>query len=392
MILEGSGDFREIGDSLCKVPHIVIRSTGEQLLDVVNNTIGLDATLLRNIFQTDFFVEAIRALEDIKKAGGDYNKNPKPYRIIVDHLRGAIFMAAEGVEPENKGRGYILRRLLRRSVVYARQLGLEGTEWLDQTLDLVAQPYTQVYPEVTEKISPIGDSLAQEVNRFRKTIEKGIRLLEVYKQVDGKVAFDLFQTYGFPLEITEELLAQKGQQVDKQEFQQEFAKHRELSRTASAGMFKGGLADKSEEVTKLHTATHLLHKALQEVLGDRVEQVGSNITAKRLRFDFTHPRSLTEEEIKQVEALINEKIKENLPVHKTVEDKAKALASGALAFFPEKYPDKVTVFTIGDPNKEWFSRELCGGPHVATTREIGGVTIEKETAVGTGKRRIYAVL
>jgi alanyl-tRNA synthetase len=392
------GRFLEIGNSVFM--EYVKTETGFEPLPKKNVDFGGGLERITaasqnqpDIFQTDFFSEAIKTLESLKQTGGNYDTNPKPYRIIVDHLRGAAFMAAEGVEPENKGRGYILRRLLRRSVVYARQLGLEDTEWLKETLSLVADPYAQVYPEVTEKIPQISERLTQEVDKFRKTVDKGMRLLERYRKVDGKVAFDLFQTYGFPLEITEELLAQKGQQVNREEFEKEFEKHKQLSRTASAGMFKGGLADKSEEVTKLHTATHLLHKALREVLGDHIGQVGSNITAERLRFDFTHPQAMTQEEIQQVEAIVNEKIKANLPVHKTTEDKQAALASGALAFFPEKYPGKVTVYTIGkDPQKNWWSRELCGGPHVATTREIGGVTIEKETAVGTGKRRIYAVL
>ena len=208
--------------------------------------------------------------------------------------------------------------------------------------------------------------------------------------------FDLYQTYGFPLEISQEILAEEGRPISDQGikgFEKEKKKHQDLSRTASVGMFKGGLADHSEEITKLHTATHLLNRALIEVLGDQVRQEGSNITAERLRFDFSHSQALTEDETRQVEDLVNQKIKEDLAVHKTVEDKNKALASGALAFFREKYPGKVTVFTIGqNSDTDWWSKELCGGPHVVSTGEIGDVRIKKQEAVGRGKRRFYVVL
>ena len=232
------------------------------------------------------------------------------------------------------------------------------------------------------------------MNRFADSLDLGLK--EIDKQstekIDAKFAFFLFQTYGFPFEITQELLAQKGKQIDRQDFDQEFKQHQQLSRTAAQGMFKGGLADHSEAVTKLHTATHLLHQALRQILGDHVHQQGSNITAQRLRFDFSYSKPLTPEEVKQVEDLINQKITANLPVHKTIEDKDKALKSGALAFFKEKYPHRVNVYTIGDPQGNWFSRELCGGPHVKSTGAIGSVRIDKDQSIGAGLRRIYASL
>ena len=203
--------------------------------------------------------------------------------------------------------------------------------------------------------------------------------------------FDLFQSYGFPYEVSEELAKKKGVELNKAEFDKVFDAHKQGSRTASAGMFKGGLADHSEVTTKLHTATHLLHKALRTVLGTEVHQAGSNITPERLRFDYTYAGKPTSEQLKEIESMINDKIKEDLPVTKRIEDKKEAIASGAVAFFAEKYPDKVSVYIIGkNPDKDWYSKELCGGPHVEHTGAIGGVTIFKDESLGSGTRRIYA--
>jgi len=224
-----------------------------------------------------------------------------------------------------------------------------------------------------------------------QTLNKGTKLLQSVKEVDGKTAFDLFQTYGFPIEITLELLEEWKIPIERkkleEEFNEEMRKHQEKSRTASAGMFKGGLADNSEITTKYHTATHLLHAALRQVLGSHVHQVGSNITAERLRFDFTHPEKLTEEEIKEVEKIVNEKVIQNLPVEMRMMSLEEAKKIGALAFFEQKYGEKVKVYFIGD-----FSKEVCGGPHVPSTGEIGGIKIIKEESCGAGKRRIYAKL
>jgi len=228
-----------------------------------------------------------------------------------------------------------------------------------------------------------------EIGRFKKTVDQGLKLIDKTetKKIDENFAFDLFQTYGFPFELTQEMVKEKKIKLIPEKFIKLVKQHQLLSRTASAGMFKAGLADHSETVIKYHTATHLLHAALRKVLGEHVRQEGSNITSERLRFDFSHPRALTETEMSQVENLINQKIKENLKVNKTIMAKSSALKSGALAFFKETYPDQVSVYTVGD-----FSKEICSGPHVDSTGEIGSVKLIKQESIGAGKRRIYAVV
>ena len=345
-----------------------------------------------DIFKTDLFWPIIEEIE--KSTSKKYEgKNKIPMRIIADHLKAAVFMTKGGLEPDNKKQGYVMRRLIRRAVVKMKQLDIVPLKVLPSICQRVIEIYGNLYfDKQAYEIHPV---IGEEIESFERTIHRGTKLLQT-GEIDGRLLFDLYQTYGFPLEISKELLSEWGRPITskiEKDFENEKQKHQNLSRTASVGMFKGGLADHSETITKLHTATHLLHQALRKVLGDHVHQEGSNITAERLRFDFTHPKALTPEEIKKVEALVNQKIKEDLPVHKTVEDKDKALESGALAFFREKYPDKVSVYTIGkDVKKDWFSKELCGGPHVTSTGKIGGVTIVKEAAVGAGKRRIYAEL
>jgi len=221
-------------------------------------------------------------------------------------------------------------------------------------------------------------------------LTKGLRELEKYETLSGENAFYLYETYGFPFELTEEIARERGQQVDYGAFRKAYELHQEQSRTASKGMFKGGLADHSEVVTKYHTATHLLHAALREILGTHVQQQGSNITAERLRFDFSHPQTLTSKQIALVEEWINAKIEEALPVHHEIISKDQALTDGAIAFFTEKYGDEVSVYTIGhDPKNGWVSKELCGGPHVLNTKEIGKISLYKEESVGTGRRRVY---
>jgi len=290
---------------------------------------------------------------------------------IADHLRGAVAMIEQGIEPSNKLHGYLLRRLIRRSAIKLRQL---AGELKTETFKLIVNN------------QPL---LVAEIDRFKQTLDRGLKLIDQAQpqDINPKLAFDLFQTYGFPFEITQEILAQKGIKLKKSAFDKQLKKHQQLSRTTSAGMFKGGLADQSGTTTKLHTATHLLHQALRQVLGGNVRQQGSNINPQRLRFDFSHPKSLTSDEIKQVETIVNQQIRANLPVKKTIQTKEKALASGALAFFAQTYPDKVTVYSIGS-----FSKELCGGPHVASTGEIGGVRIIKQGSIGASKRRLYAAL
>jgi len=316
-------------------------------------------------------------------------------RVIADHLKAAVFLIKDGVLPSNKAQGYFLRRLIRRATVKLHQMGSGlNPATLVTIADLgVLATYDGVYFDRTQDRELIDRVLVDEGSKFTKSLEKGLKTLEKQAHIDGRFAFDLYQTYGFPLEITLELAAQKGQQVDVEVFKQEFAKHRDLSRTASAGMFKGGLADQSEITTKYHTATHLLQAALRLVLGTHVQQKGSNITAERLRFDFSHPQAVTKEEVAKVEQQINAWIKADLPVTKQMMEKQAALQSGAIAFFIEKYPDEVSVYTIGkDPSNDWVSKELCGGPHVGHTGEIGGVKITKEQAVSAGVRRMYVEL
>jgi len=227
--------------------------------------------------------------------------------------------------------------------------------------------------------------ISEEIGKFKQSLNKGFKEIEKLDFFDGKKAFDLYQNYGFPLELTEEIARDRGQSINKDEFEKEFEKHQELSRSASAGMFKGGLADNSIEVTKLHTATHLLHASLRKVLGEHVSQKGSNITAERLRFDFSHPQKLTEEEIKKVEDLINEQIKKDLPVTYEVMSVDEAISRGALHFFAEKYGKEAKVYSISS-----FSKEICGGPHVTHLGEVGRVRIIKQEKVGAGMIRIYA--
>ncbi len=317
-----------------------------------------------DIFQIDIFKPIIKNLETVANKKYEGN-NQSAMQVIADHLRAAEAMFAAGVEPGNKQQGYVLRRLIRRSAVKMRQL--KGK--LDP----------QDFPK----------EFVEEVAKFKTNLDKGLKEFDklTSDQMNELTAFNLLQTYGFPFEITAELFKQKGYDLDRRKFDKIFAAHQKLSRTASAGMFKAGLADHSEIVTKLHTATHLLHAALRQVLGSHVRQEGSNITSERLRFDFSHPQVLTPAETIKVEALINQKIREDLPVVKTIMDKNSALKSGALAFFKEAYPDKVSVYTIGD-----FSKELCGGHNVVSKGEIGGVKIIKQESIGAGKRRLYIAL
>jgi len=324
-----------------------------------------------DVFQIDLFKPIIKKIEEV--SGKPYQENKESMRIIADHLRASAALISDGVVPSNKLQGYVLRRLIRRAAVRMRKLkgSLEKT---DLNLDQKGR---------------VASIIEEELARFERTLERGLRELEKIKKMDGKKAFDLYQTYGFPFEVTMELFADRGQKIKRDEFEREFKKHQELSRTTSAGIFKGGLADGGEAATRLHTATHLLHAALRKVLGEHVQQKGSNITRERLRFDFSHPAKLTKEEIKKVEDLVNEQIAKNLPVSYEVKDLKQALDEGALAFFGEKYGGKVKVYTIGDSRDRWFSKEVCGGPHVSRTGEIGRVKIIKQEKIGSGVIRIY---
>ncbi len=346
-----------------------------------------------DVFKSNVFSSIIRQIEEL--SGQKYGVEPestKSFRVIADHIKAATMLGSDGVFPGNKAQGYFSRRLVRRAIRYGEMVGIKQ-DFLPKVIEAVVAMYASVYPNVEKEKSKIIEALQMEETKFRKTLAKGLREIEKLPKLSGAVAFSLYETYGFPLELTEEIAKERGQSIDKQQFQDEFNKHKDASRTASSGMFKGGLADRSEVTTKYHTATHLLQAALRKVLGTHVQQKGSNITAERLRFDFSHPRAMTDGEKQQVEAQINEWIEQDLLVTVQTMKKQAALDSGAIAFFVEKYPEEVTVYTVGaDPKKDWVSKELCGGPHVSNTAAIGKVKITKEQAVAAGTRRVYLEL
>lgn len=350
-----------------------------------------------DVFLTEAFMPIIKEIEQV--SGQTYGQidnqgkdNRYAMRVIADHIKAATMLAVDGVYPSNKQQGYFARRLVRRAIRYGRMLGITQP-FVAQLVTVVVTLYQDQYPSVLQNQDAVALQLSEEERKFQRTIEKGLKEIDKYPELTGQVAFKLYETYGFPLELTEEIAMEKGQQVNREEFRTAFKHHQDESRSASVGMFKGGLVDQSETTTKYHTATHLLQAALRQVLGTHVEQKGSNITAERLRFDFSHPQALTPDEIQAVEALINDWIAQNLPVTNQRLSKQQALDSGAIAFFVEKYPDEVTVYTIGrDPETDWISKELCGGPHVTQTGVIGPIKVQKEQAVSAGVRRIYMQL
>ncbi|MCC7522187.1 alanine--tRNA ligase [Candidatus Uhrbacteria bacterium] len=363
----------------------------------VDTGMGLEriAAVIQNVetvFETDAFQPIIQKISDL--SGKAYIGNERAFRIIADHLRAAAFIIGDerGVVPSNVGQGYIVRRLLRRAIREGRRLGIADA-FTARIADVIIGIYGTHYTELETNRAKIVDELNKEEDKFGKSLEKGMKELEkmVSKgSLTGEQAFLLFSSYGFPLELTEEILREKGQSVDRGVFEAEFKKHQELSRTASAGTFKGGLADNSVETTRLHTATHLLHQALRMVLGDHVEQKGSNITAERLRFDFSHPQKMTPEEIKKVEDIVNDIIKQDVPMHCEQLTVDEAKKRGAIGLFGDKYAlmgDKINVYFAGD-----FSKEICGGPHVERTGELGSFKIQKEEAVSAGVRRIKATV
>ncbi len=309
-------------------------------------------------------------------------------RIIADHIKAATFILAERVEPSNVEAGYVLRRLIRRAVRYGRQIGINNV-YTFKIAQAVIDIYRNDYPELKEQKDFIEEQLVREEEKFTKTLERGLRQFEKLSQseITGKEAFDLYQTYGFPLEMTVELAKEKGITINDKEFAEEFQKHQKLSRTATQGVFKSGLADHSEQVVKYHTATQLLLAALRKILGEQVVQKGSNITGERMRFDFSHPEKMTEEQIKKVGDLVNQKIQEDLPVKMGEMSLEKAKKSGAMGVFGEKYGERVKVYTIDN-----FSKEICGGPHVERTGVLGKFKILKEESSSAGVRRIKAIL
>ncbi|MBP9813867.1 alanine--tRNA ligase [Candidatus Woesebacteria bacterium] len=358
-----------------------------------------------DVFRTDLFSAIIIELEKFsKKKYDESRKVTQSMRVIADHLKAASFMINEGLIPGNKQQGYLLRRLIRRAVVRMHELGVIDSkeELAKRVYQAIGQTYKDVYFQLeTPEFLTNEIILTQEINRFEKALHKGMTMLHKHETVTGMVAFDLLQNFGFPWELTYELALEKGQKVNRQEFQEEFKKHQDLSRTAAKGMFKGGLADHSEQTTRLHTAHHLLLAALQKLVDPAIKQRGSNITAERLRMDFNFSRKLEPLELEKVASLVNEKIQENLTMQRIEMDRTVAETIGAQMEFGHKYPDRVSVYIAGlatglDPQKahagDYFSAEFCGGPHVSFTGALGHFTIIKEESAGAGVRRIYATL
>lgn len=357
-----------------------------------------------SVYLTEVFQPIIAEIEALAQYtyGSDAEKD-KSVRIIADHARASVFILGDqrGVTPSNLGAGYVLRRLIRRAVRHGLKLGIEKN-FLVQVAVAVIENFKNAYPELEQNREKIFAELNSEEDRFRLTLKNGEaefqRLLpnllkNPKKEISGKVAFRLYDTFGFPLELTEELAAENGFTVDKVGFKEAEKKHQEASKSLGAGQAKGGLAEQSEITTKYHTATHLLQQALVNVLGDKVAQKGSNINNERMRFDFTFDRPMTAEEIKRVEEIVNEKIQEDLPVTMEIMPLEQAQAAGARALFANKYGESVKVYTVGkDPARDWFSKEVCGGPHVQHTAQIGEFKITKEQSSSAGVRRIRAVI
>lgn len=373
---QADGSFKELAQK-----NVDFGGGFERILAVKNDT--------DDVFVTTVFTPIIEFLENL--SGKKYSDTTvkQSFRVIADHIRAATMLAADGVFPSSKEQGYFARRLVRRSIRYAKMIGIQKP-FLADLAKVIAEIYKDSYPSVSANIEKISLGLASEEKKFAKTLEKGLREVEKVETLTGEVAFKLYETYGFPFELSQEIAKEKGYDLSLEEFESAKQVHSDQSRTASAGKFKGGLQDSSEQTTRYHTATHLLHAALRKILGTHVQQKGSNITAERLRFDFSHNTALTEDEKKAVEKQINEWVQADLPVTVKTMKKEDALKSGAIAFFVEKYPDEVTVYTIGnDPETNWVSKEFCGGPHVTHTGEIGPIKVVKEKASSAGIRRIY---
>jgi alanyl-tRNA synthetase len=348
-----------------------------------------------DVFMSDVFSPIVTSLETVLDIKYENKQTQPAMRIIADHLKTSTFIIRDGVTPSNKEQGYVLRRLLRRAMVKMRNLNDNSFSMKEITpiIESVLEAYDGIYFDKSNDAERILPVIADEVNKFQKSLVRGLKEIEKMNKVDAKAAFDLYQTFGFPLEITEEILKEKGLSVDREDFYAEFNKHKDLSRTSSSGKFKGGLADHSEQVVKYHTATHLIHQALFDVLGNSVRQEGSNITGERLRFDFYSSVNPSEEQIKEVQQIVNKKIKEALPVQFEILPKEQAEKVGAKSFFKEKYGDQIKVYFIGadkDHIKDAYSKEFCGGPHVTNTKDIGKIEIERFKKIGSNLYRIYA--
>lgn len=398
------GRFLEIGNSVFMTYKKTERGFSELPKPNVDFGGGLEriaAAALNSpdVFQISLLKPIIEALEAL--SGKKYAKHQTSMRVIADHLRGAMFLAVDGVVPSNKQQGYVMRRLLRRAIRYAMDLGIEQ-DLIKKLVPKIVELYELDFKEVAKHRDAVVKVLDQEEKLFRQTLRAGVRELEKIarskQSLTGEDLFKLYDTYGFPVELSVEEARNRKMDIEEDwhgNFDDKMDAQRERSQTASAGMFKGGLADHSDQVIKYHTATHLMYQALKQVLGDHVTQRGSNITAERTRFDFTHPEKVTSEQLAEIEKIVNDKIARDLPVNWQEEDTKEAFAKGASGAFGDKYGDKVKVYTIGSPNNP-FSREICGGPHVEHTGQISEdgkkFVIKKEESSSAGVRRIKAVL
>ena len=347
-------------------------------------------------YKSSIWTDLIKKIEEVSEKNYDDEKYTRSMRIIADHIRAVVILSGDdaGIKPSNTDQGYILRRLIRRMIRYAKKLDIDiNSNWEQELAKVVIDEYKPYYKELERNENSILEVLANEKNKFNKTLEKGLREFEkLTRNIEGTeiskdIAFKLYDTYGFPIELTEELAKEQGLTVDIGGFKKKFEEHQALSRKGAEQKFKGGLASTGEMETKYHTATHLLNAALKKVLGSHVHQKGSNITAERMRFDFSHDSKMTPEEKQQTEDLVNEYIKMAIPVEKLEMPKEEAIKMGAECEFIERYPDIVTVYKIGD-----VSTEICGGPHVSNTSELGKFKIKKEESSSAGVRRIKAVL
>ena len=347
-------------------------------------------------YKSSVWQDVIAKIEEISGLSYDDEKNTRAMRIIADHIRAVVMIAGDeaGIKPSNTDQGYILRRLIRRIIRYAKKLNIDiNSDWEQELAKLIINKYSKYYKELEKNQDVILQVLRDEKIKFNRTLEKGLKEFDKLtsnlesKEINKDIAFRLYDTYGFPIELTQELAKEQGFTVDIEGFNQKFVEHQEKSRLGATQKFKGGLASTGEMETKYHTATHLLNAALKKVLGDHVHQKGSNITAERMRFDFSHNIKMTDEEKQRTEDLVNEYIKMEIPVERMEMPKEEALKLGAEAMFIDKYGDIVSVYKIGD-----VSLELCGGPHVSNTRELGHFKIKKEEASSAGVRRIKAIL
>jgi alanyl-tRNA synthetase len=351
----------------------------ERLTTILNNK--------KSVFDTDLFSEVISILKNKEK----YEERKS--RIIADHLRSSIILINDGVVPSNTDRGYVLRKILRRMIFLIDKLEINDLE-LEKMIDIFILNLSNRYESLLKNKENIKKEIQEEGIRFRKSLKDGLREFEKINstEISGEMAFKLFSSYGMPIELIKELAVEKNQIINIFDFEQELKKHQDLSRTSAEGKFKGGLAGYSEIETKYHTATHLLHQALCDVLGNHVEQKGSNINPERMRFDFTHSEKMSADQIKLVQDIVNQKIQENLPVNKIDLEKEEAVKTGAKHLFNDKYSDIVSIYFIGNDLENAYSKEFCGGPHVKNTNEIGNFEIVKEESISSGVRRIKAVL